>query len=382
MVKKYTRKELYELVWEKPRSKLASEVGVSSVAIAKACRKYQIPMPDRSYWAKLAAGKPVRKRPLPSRLPGVPEIVQLRNPWRYGYHDDASPGSIPVAPTFEEDIENVRETIARRVGSVPFPRVGTNAHWLTRRLLERDNERRDAKGYLWRKPIFEVEPAKRKLRIMNAIFLALQKAGCEPSVSLAVGDDCVDAFHATVGEQHVSFTWLDQPKGRPSNKNPDSDARLTLVLGKRHSKQAAKTWQDAPDVPLESHLSEIVVSTITQGEINYRDGLIWRYEWRIQRIAEEEEKARKKAAEEERLAKELEERRQKQLLQGLLDDAASLEKARTIREFVAKIQARKRELNVAAEDVDKWVAWALSQADRIDPLVTLNFLDRALEAAD
>lgn len=66
----------------------------------------------------------------------------------------------------------------------------------------------------------------------------------------------------------------------------------------------------------------------------------------------------------------------------MTDDAASLERARIIREFVAKIQARKPELTAPAQDVDKWAAWAPSQADRIDPLVTLNFLDRALEAAD
>ena len=49
--------ELRVLVWEKPRSTLKVELGVSDVAIAKCCRKLGIEMPPRGYWAKKAAGK-------------------------------------------------------------------------------------------------------------------------------------------------------------------------------------------------------------------------------------------------------------------------------------------------------------------------------------
>lgn len=44
-----TREELYEKVWEKPASQLKEEFGVSDVAIAKACRKMEIPKPPRGY---------------------------------------------------------------------------------------------------------------------------------------------------------------------------------------------------------------------------------------------------------------------------------------------------------------------------------------------
>ena len=58
-----TRDLLYEQVWSKPMTKLAKEYGVSDVALAKVCRKLNIPLPVRGYWNKLQHGKKVPSRP-------------------------------------------------------------------------------------------------------------------------------------------------------------------------------------------------------------------------------------------------------------------------------------------------------------------------------
>jgi len=60
---RYDREELYEKVWKVPMLTLAKEYGVSNVALAKACRKRQVPVPGRGYWAKKAAGQPVPDQP-------------------------------------------------------------------------------------------------------------------------------------------------------------------------------------------------------------------------------------------------------------------------------------------------------------------------------
>lgn len=41
----FTVAELFEKVWETPMVKLAHDIGVSDVAVAKACRKAGIPLP-------------------------------------------------------------------------------------------------------------------------------------------------------------------------------------------------------------------------------------------------------------------------------------------------------------------------------------------------
>ncbi|MCP4410331.1 MAG: hypothetical protein GY807_21810 [Gammaproteobacteria bacterium] len=58
-----SRRELYDLVWSKPIMKLATEFGISDRGLGKICRRHQVPVPPRGYWAKLQAGKMVEQVP-------------------------------------------------------------------------------------------------------------------------------------------------------------------------------------------------------------------------------------------------------------------------------------------------------------------------------
>lgn len=83
-----SRQDLYELVWSKPVTEVAKEIGLSDVAVAKRCRQVQVPVPPRGYWARVSAGQTPRRTPLPkyrdssasvarSRSASIPEIVGL-----------------------------------------------------------------------------------------------------------------------------------------------------------------------------------------------------------------------------------------------------------------------------------------------------------------
>ena len=60
-----SRRDLYNRVGSTPMNKLARELDISDVGLAKACRRHNIPRPSRGYWAKLAAGKASPKPGLP-----------------------------------------------------------------------------------------------------------------------------------------------------------------------------------------------------------------------------------------------------------------------------------------------------------------------------
>lgn len=60
-----TREELYEKVWGAPTVQVAAELGISDVALAKRCKKLNVPKPSLGYWAKVAAGQKPTKTPLP-----------------------------------------------------------------------------------------------------------------------------------------------------------------------------------------------------------------------------------------------------------------------------------------------------------------------------
>lgn len=70
-----TREELYELVWSEPLSRAAKRYGVTDVAVAKWCRKLNVPKPGRGYWQQLKAGQKKRKPPLPQVREGDPTSV-------------------------------------------------------------------------------------------------------------------------------------------------------------------------------------------------------------------------------------------------------------------------------------------------------------------
>jgi hypothetical protein len=54
---KVHRETLYKEVWTEPMSKLAVRYKVSDVALAKVCRKLQVPIPPRGYWVEFSMGR-------------------------------------------------------------------------------------------------------------------------------------------------------------------------------------------------------------------------------------------------------------------------------------------------------------------------------------
>jgi hypothetical protein len=59
-----TRDELYELVWSEPVAKLASDIGISDMALAKRCKREGVPLSPRGYWARVAPGQSPARPPL------------------------------------------------------------------------------------------------------------------------------------------------------------------------------------------------------------------------------------------------------------------------------------------------------------------------------
>lgn len=61
----FEREKLYEEIWSEPVSKVSKRYQISDVGLRKICVNLDIPVPPIGYWAKLAAGKTVKKPSLP-----------------------------------------------------------------------------------------------------------------------------------------------------------------------------------------------------------------------------------------------------------------------------------------------------------------------------
>src|SRR4051812_11136576 len=73
-----SREELYDLIWSSPATKVAADFGISDVAVHKRCIRQNVPRPSRGYWAKLAAGWKLPKKPLPPTADQVFEQAAQR----------------------------------------------------------------------------------------------------------------------------------------------------------------------------------------------------------------------------------------------------------------------------------------------------------------
>ena len=74
----FRREDLYRLVWTSPVSEIAVRLGVSDVGLAKLCRRAEIPIPGRGYWARTEAGQAVEPVPLREPPKGLPEWLRIR----------------------------------------------------------------------------------------------------------------------------------------------------------------------------------------------------------------------------------------------------------------------------------------------------------------
>lgn len=63
--KTVTRRELYDLIWDRPLRDVAKDFGLSDVGLAKICTRHKIPKPPRGYWAQIHAGWKIKPTPLP-----------------------------------------------------------------------------------------------------------------------------------------------------------------------------------------------------------------------------------------------------------------------------------------------------------------------------
>ncbi len=48
-----TRKELYDLIWAKPITRLSKQYGIPFHKIRSTCKKINIPVPDYGHWMTL-----------------------------------------------------------------------------------------------------------------------------------------------------------------------------------------------------------------------------------------------------------------------------------------------------------------------------------------
>lgn len=292
------RTELYETVWLIPLTALAPRFGISDVALKNTCRKFNIPVPPRGYWAKLQAGKPAIKIALPPRAAGMDNEVIVGGRNRHWYRQPTNEeilGPLPELSSFPEDIALVRDRVRKIIGKVSVARALTALHPAIQRLIAEDEARRQRRAnasfsFSWEAPVFDSPFEQRRLRLLNALFLAVARCGGKPNV----GGREAREISITVHQTSVPIS-LDRPSAGRKGAGAGAAARDQLRLAIRagfNSDPERASWQDGEGSRLERFIQEIAVEVVTSAEIGYRKNSVFAFEWRDQRKAQLEEDIR------------------------------------------------------------------------------------------
>lgn len=366
-----TREQLYELVWSEPMRTLAKQIGISDVAIAKHCRKSDVPVPERGYWNKLQAGKSVVKTGLPAADLGTPSRITMS-----GELGTELLSRITGQPGVgeNEDIDLLAERFRKRLGAVTAPRNFTRIHPAIAALLRKDEQYRQeraANAYSWHQPRFDSAFERRRLRILNGIFLGSARVGGDAWVR----GDYAREIGLRIGDRSVMFE-LDhtgkpsRPGYTPTPPPEGKQAKLRLRIDPHYSPSGGATsWEDKEGSPLEDQLTDIVIGLAVESERSHRARLEQQIKWRREMKEKEERIAREKKEAEERRERENLAAIERAKTNALLRDAARWRKAADIRAYVQAVRAALRDPSEIGA-FEAWSAWALAEADRLDPLAS------------
>ncbi len=369
---RFTREELYELVWSEPMAKLAGKLGVSDRGLAKACARGYIPVPPRGYWAKLQHGRRVIRPPLPSAKEGMPCLIAISPPLPV-----ETPQALPteILEQVAREQDPSRRVVVRKDLSKPHPIVQA---WLDRRRLWHANP---ANAYGQIQPVPRLTLAeRRRLRILSALLNALEKRGHQ------VGADSQDVrtIWVEIGQDRVEFTLAQRQRQVKVELSPGEKAEsYNAMTGRQYrieqhainelvfklrwpwwpDKKVHKEWREKPDRPLEEQLNDIVAGLIMAAAIS-----------REKRLERAEEERLHRERELERIRREKEERVEAQRVQGLMEDVRHWREVSAIRAYVGAVRDAfaNGKLRVEATELQEWTSWALMQADRIDPLTNTS----------
>ena len=401
----FTRQELYDFVWSEPMIKLAARYKISGNGLAKACRRADIPVPARGYKLIVERSTHVQdvqiahgteklsirlderirqvRRELPDKEKGERSFLSSGRRWTQEKVPTgelclkiAEPARRGIAKEWRDEPEAPIET---KLKDVLAQLAGVFEELRLRRQREAEERERQWKIAEERRqeyskyrssyfaPKYDTGIERRRLLIINTLFVAASRLGSRPSMSTSkYGQDAGSErdICISVGESHIHFT-VEPIKSKKEEKRE----RLRLAFGMaRDRANASKSWEDSDEGSLDDRLTDVLVEMLVGAEASYRNSLLGHREWIIERKAAAEAELKRRKEEAEREARELQEKLARERISRLLAQAKALDRANQIRSYVESVRERAAETSIARADFDQWAMWACQEADRIDPV--------------
>ena len=380
--------DLIAFAWSAPMRELGPKIGISDVALRKLFVGHGVPPPPQGHWNRVQAGRAVQAPPKCSpRRPG--EYGRLLVDARFKpFVPQAKPmpSGGPFATTaVPEDLEELRAKELKAIGTAKVSRTLDLLHPGLKHIVVSESRRRqkvaESSWGHWDEPRFDGSLDQRRLRLLNAIFLSLAKRGHGGDAS-----EHEREIHPRVkiGDTYLGLTIDIVGKNRPvtvrGQTPPAADlpvaTPLVLRIRPGFDNEVAEAWEDDADGKLESKIASISAALIVAGEAKFRLQLR-----KDEERAELERVERQAKAEQARVDREMRLAAEKEALnrQRILDLQKSgelLRQAADIRSLVAEVG---RAMTAGDKSIDPlavsaWQQWALQEADKLDPVLSGQFL--------
>ena len=360
------RQALYEQVWAQPMTKVAKEYGISNVALAKICKKLNVPYPWRGYWRRKETGKAVKQLPLPPNADPRKQTATIQK---------------TIQP---EAVAHMSEDTSQRITAEQAPeqkievpdRLGKTHRLLSGHLTEWRSASVDVYGAIRSGSLRQLnirvskQNLSRALRIMNTLFVALEARGHQ----VGIQDGYKKTLGVRINGQPVEFGLEEkfQRINRPEDKNrrPDpwgyrqyeyvSTGTLILKITEWGADGLQKSWSDGKTEKIETCLNDFIVGLLKVAEAV-----------KARRLKQEQEEQLRREAECRR--QEEAQKRQEELArrQALEQEATNWAKVQQLRAYLAavkdRLHAKHGEIQSGSQ-ADRWLTWAHQHADRLDPL--------------
>ena len=354
------REELYQQVWCTPMMRLAKQYDVSGNRLATICKKLEVPVPPRGYWARKTHGYSDRQPPLPK------PSSKCQNAYSFKEHRKK-------VIRFHDQ----RSNRLKNLSSVPVPKTLIDAHPLVQQFNERVAEKETRYLNRGRIPIptkddlsIQVSPKLlcRALRIMNAILKYAEKQGWK--ISTGKGSHGYETLLLVDGEDvaiELAEKLSMQKRVRKTGETyfwGGHDWVPTGFLSLRITNTAysglRQTWNDGNKKTVEEHLGRFVLG-LHEAAVHLRQERLEREE---SEKRHQEEQQRREEVERQQLA-------EANAVKQLEATAEQWERSCRIKDFLRSLEDKVTKSNpeqLNGPEFQRWLVWAHAYADKIDPI--------------
>ena len=388
-VKKYTREQLYNLVWSEPMTKIAAKLNISDVGLEKRCKQYNIPTPEKGYWARTYAGQKIQIPHLPKGNTDI-EIEFFVN------NIQEETGDVRKAVDYMLLFlsEGKRKEIIDFCNLLVVPDVLNNPHELIKDTIQYFKTRKEStKPHVNKVIYFHVseESKERVYRFFDTVIKAFEKLGFTIEIK-GKGFSGVDYryrnYDKLVSENiEENVLCICNGKHNVAISIKESESRVSRVLSMEEKKQKVinpykvksydnvfngnlnfyiceestkrQLWRDTSKIKIEDNIGEIIITII-----DALDAV------RIKREKAETEQARRE--EENRIRKEHEAcvKLEKEKLQTLIQNSYKYDRLLKINHYIGFMEQKLKTITDENErcELKSYIEWAKDKAEWLNPL--------------